>query len=329
MNINNLINMSMKRLLFVIAFLSTILNSMAQLSMNVVGTWDEKSNGQVVRTWIFNSDGTKTLKGSMKVTYPIGGINVTFDLIQERTDETWSISALSIPPTIKFTAIPLDNLKMKVNYNKYRKYTPSQQQRIKAALPAFIRQSKENAVSDWYRMVGVVSRYEIVGFSPKKLVMVDEYGEEYVLERNVSVMTPAERAAYNKEVNAYVEAANKLSSRTNKASNSSVSDDKVYNVVEQMPSFPGGDGAMMSWIKSHVQYPPEAREKGLQGRVLVKFVVEKDGSLSNIEVAKSVDPILDKEAVRVVKSMPKWHPGKNQGVALRVKGLVPVNITNN
>lgn len=319
----------MKRLLVFIAFLSTILNSMAQLSMNVVGTWDEKSNGKVVRTWIFHSDGKKTIKGSMKITYPIGGINVTFDLIQERTDETWSISALSIPPTIKFTAIPLDNLKMKVNYNKYRKYTPSQQQKIKAALPAFIRQLKEETVTTWYPMVGVVSRYEILGFSPKKLVMVDESGEKFVLERNVSVMTPAERAAYNKEVNAYVEAANKLSSRANKASNSSVSDDKVYNVVEQMPSFPGGDGAMMSWIKSHVQYPPEAREKGLQGRVLVKFVVEKDGSLSNIEVAKSVDPILDKEAVRVVKSMPKWHPGKNQGVALRVKGLVPVNITNN
>lgn len=101
-------------------------------------------------------------------------------------------------------------------------------------------------------------------------------------------------------------------------------DNKVFDVVEQMPSFPGGQGALMKWLSDNIKYPVIAAENGVQGRVIVQFVVEKDGSVTDVNVAKSVDPSLDKEATRVVKAMPKWIPGKQNGSAVRVKYTVPV-----
>ncbi len=99
---------------------------------------------------------------------------------------------------------------------------------------------------------------------------------------------------------------------------------KVFDVVEQMPSFPGGQSALLQYLSSNIKYPVVAEENGVQGRVIVTFVVEKDGSITDVRVVKSVDPSLDKEAQRVVKSMPKWIPGKQNGSAVRVKYTVPV-----
>jgi len=100
---------------------------------------------------------------------------------------------------------------------------------------------------------------------------------------------------------------------------------KVFTVVEQMPSFPGGMGALNSYLHDNVHYPTVAQENGVQGRVVISFVVERDGSISDVQVARSIDPSLDKEAVRVIKSMPKWQPGKQNGSSVRVKYNVPVN----
>ena len=102
-------------------------------------------------------------------------------------------------------------------------------------------------------------------------------------------------------------------------------ENKVFDVVEQMPSFPGGQEALLKYLSTHTQYPPIAQENGIQGRVIIAFVVERDGSVSDVHVAKSVDPALDKEAVRVVKSCPKWIPGKQNGSPVRVKYTVPVS----
>ena len=99
---------------------------------------------------------------------------------------------------------------------------------------------------------------------------------------------------------------------------------KVFDVVEQMPSFPGGDAELMKYLSTHIKYPVVAEENGIQGRVIATFVVERDGSISDVKVIKSVDPSLDKEAIRVLKSMPKWIPGKQNGSAVRVKYTVPV-----
>lgn len=100
--------------------------------------------------------------------------------------------------------------------------------------------------------------------------------------------------------------------------------EKVFDVVEQMPSFPGGNGAMMYFLSSNIKYPIVAKENGTQGRVIVSFIVEKDGSLSDVKVERSVDPSLDREAQRVVKSMPRWNPGSQNGQAVRTKYTVPV-----
>lgn len=104
-----------------------------------------------------------------------------------------------------------------------------------------------------------------------------------------------------------------------------VEENKVFDVVEQMPSFPGGPQALLQYLNSNVKYPVVAQENGVQGRVVISFVVEKDGSVTDVQVAKSVDPSLDKEAQRIVKSMPHWIPGKQNGSAVRVKYVVPVS----
>ena len=101
-------------------------------------------------------------------------------------------------------------------------------------------------------------------------------------------------------------------------------ENKVFDIVEQQPLFPGGPAALMKYLSEHTKYPVVAQENGVQGRVTVQFVVEKDGSISDVHVLRGVDPSLDKEAVRVVKSLPRWTPGKQNGITVRVNYRVPV-----
>ena len=104
-----------------------------------------------------------------------------------------------------------------------------------------------------------------------------------------------------------------------------VEETKIFTVVEQMPMFPGGDGALMGYLRDNIKYPTVAAENGVQGRVVVGFVVERDGSITDVNILRGVDPSLDREAMRVVKSMPRWNPGKQNGSAVRVKYQVPVS----
>lgn len=104
-----------------------------------------------------------------------------------------------------------------------------------------------------------------------------------------------------------------------------VEETKIFTVVEQMPMYPGGDGALMGYLRDNIHYPTVAAENGVQGRVVVGFVVERDGSITDVKILRGVDPSLDREAMRVVKNMPKWTPGKQNGSAVRVKYQVPVS----
>lgn len=108
-----------------------------------------------------------------------------------------------------------------------------------------------------------------------------------------------------------------------------VNSTRVYDVVEQMPSFPGGISGLRTYLNQNIRYPAEAQENCVQGRVVVSFVVEKDGHISDVTVLRSVDPSLDKEAVRVVKNMPRWTPGKQGGEPVRVRYNVPVSFRLN
>lgn len=101
-------------------------------------------------------------------------------------------------------------------------------------------------------------------------------------------------------------------------------ENKVFDVVEEQPSFPGGQGALMSWLHDNIKYPVVAAENGIQGKVIVQFIVGKNGSISNVKVLRSVDPSLDKEAVRVVSNMPNWTPGKQNGASVNVRFTLPV-----
>ena len=98
----------------------------------------------------------------------------------------------------------------------------------------------------------------------------------------------------------------------------------VFDVVEVMPQFPGGQIAMLQYLMKNIKYPEQAVKEGIQGRVTVRFIVEKDGSISDVKPVLSVHPLLNKEAVRVVESMPKWTPGKQNGKPVRVRFNLPV-----
>ena len=102
--------------------------------------------------------------------------------------------------------------------------------------------------------------------------------------------------------------------------------EKVYNIamVEQKPEFPGGEAAMYKWLGDHINYPAAASEEGVSGRVVVEFVVSKTGAIENVRVLRGRHPALDKEALRVVKSMPKWQPGRNNGQPVKVTYTLPV-----
>lgn len=101
-------------------------------------------------------------------------------------------------------------------------------------------------------------------------------------------------------------------------------EEEIFVAVEQQAEFPGGQGALMKWLSQNVRYPETAQQNDVQGRVIVKFVVEKDGSIGTATILKGVDKDLDREALRVVKKMPKWQPGKNNGVAVRSYFNLPV-----
>jgi len=99
---------------------------------------------------------------------------------------------------------------------------------------------------------------------------------------------------------------------------------QIIDPIEVMPKFPGGDSALIKWVSTNVRYPKEAAEKSIQGRVVLRFVIKPDGSIDDVEVVKSLDSLCDKEAIRVVKMMPKWIPAKQNGNPVYVRYVLPV-----
>lgn len=110
---------------------------------------------------------------------------------------------------------------------------------------------------------------------------------------------------------------------TNESNNNSEAE--IFTIVEQMPSFPGGEQKLLEYVAKNTKYPQIAQDNGIQGRVFVSFVVETDGSISNVKVTRSLGGGCDEEAVRVIESMPKWEPGKQRGQVVRVSYQIPVN----
>ena len=130
----------------------------------------------------------------------------------------------------------------------------------------------------------------------------------------VIVLAPAGANAQNKKVK---------KAQTHK---DTTTDDKVYDVCEQMPIFEGGDAALLKYLRENLKYPDKTKDRGVQGRLVIGFIVEKDGSLTDVKVLRPVDIDLDAEVLRVVKGMPKWIPGRQNGKRVRVRYLLPIHI---
>ncbi|MBR5781508.1 MAG: energy transducer TonB [Bacteroidales bacterium] len=111
----------------------------------------------------------------------------------------------------------------------------------------------------------------------------------------------------------------------NAYSQSDDSDNEVYSMVDERAQFPGGQNEMLKYLQENLQYPEAAKANNVHGRVIVKFIVERDGSLSDIKVMKGIGSGCNEEAIRLIQSMPKWKPGKNKGKEVRVSMMVPVN----
>ena len=114
--------------------------------------------------------------------------------------------------------------------------------------------------------------------------------------------------------------------KTTQTRKDTATDDKVYEVCEQMPIFEGGDAALLKYLRENLKYPDKTKDRGVQGRLVIGFIVEKDGSLTDVKVLRPVDIDLDAEALRLVKGMPKWIPGRHNGQRVRVRYLLPIHI---
>ena len=114
--------------------------------------------------------------------------------------------------------------------------------------------------------------------------------------------------------------------KTTQTRKDTATDDKVYEVCEQMPIFEGGDAALLKYLGENLKYPDKTKDRGVQGRLVIGFIVEKDGSLTDVKVLRPVDIDLDAEVLRVIKGMPKWIPGRQNGKRVRVRYLLPIHI---
>ena len=319
--------MKMRYVFLALLFIGSTIISFAQ-DINIVGKWKELNTSGMSRTWVFNANGTKSLIGTMPMTYPLGGINCSFDLYQERTEEQWSIVNNN---TIAFKAIPLV-LRLDVKNLKQSGLTQAQKTKIKNAIPSFKQQAIQQSKNDWARsMVGKKYNYIIDKFTPERMVIISPKGQSFTLLRDTTSMTPAEKKAFHTKLE-QIEAEDKAkleAERIERVKREAEEKEKeenkmIFEVVEEYAKLPGEDEACYEWLAQHIVYPDEAKAKGIQGRVFVQFIVEKDGTLSDVEAVRSPDPSLAQEAVRVVKDMPKWIPGRQGGKAVRSRFRLPI-----
>lgn len=158
------------------------------------------------------------------------------------------------------------------------------------------------------------------------LIVQDEEIDETKQAKDVDQVMDNEAQLGTVDITEGVNDLNKIEVKEQVIAEPVVVDDEPVSIamVEQKPSFPGGEAAMYQWLRNNIVYPPAASEEGIQGRVVVEFVVGKDGSITNARVVRTRHPALDKEALRVIKAMPNWIPGRNNGQPVKVTYTLPV-----
>ena len=175
-------------------------------------------------------------------------------------------------------------------------------------------------------LIGIALTTLLFSCNMKKIKDIkDKFDESEQVENSVIGDDSLAHASETEETTSAVKSTSKAGEITAESSApKKVFTGKVYDIVEQMPSFPGGPAELMKWLSSHIQYPTIAIDICIQGTVIVAFIVEPDGSVSNAKLVRSVDPCIDQEALRVVRQMPKWNPGKRAGVPVRVRYCLPI-----
>lgn len=168
--------------------------------------------------------------------------------------------------------------------------------------------------ADTFKWPDGTNRHPKVG---DKFTYLGEYGDFYKIDFNGNALWVSKEYTH-------IETENQTSQNNDDEQNV-YEEDEIYQKVDDMPSFPGGETKLMEYVGKNLKYPQEAREKGVQGRVFVGFVVEPDGSISDVKLLRGIGGGCDEEAIRVVKSFPKWKPGKHQGKFVRVSYMLPVN----
>ena len=163
------------------------------------------------------------------------------------------------------------------------------------------------------------------GNAPKEDMLVFSFNdnpETGESEQTVTVMAPdgTVRPVSQEELDAM-----KVSDENLEEVDVKISGDEVFMIVEEMPEFPGGEEALVKFIAESTKYPEEAKNKGIQGKVFVQFVVNKEGNVEDVKLAKSIDPLLDEAAMNIVKSMPQWKPGRQRGKNVNVSFTIPIN----
>lgn len=155
-----------------------------------------------------------------------------------------------------------------------------------------------------------------------EIVVVDDY-DKYPTKENETSIGTVNIDQGTEDLNVIREHKNDVTLDESKPAD--VPAEKIFTSVEQMPQFPGGEAAMLKYLSDHIVYPPMAQENNVQGRVVVQFVIKKDGSIGDVKVVRGKDPDLDREAVRVVKTFPKFTPGKMNGQPVNVWYTLPIN----
>ena len=163
------------------------------------------------------------------------------------------------------------------------------------------------------------------GNAPKEDMLIFSFNENPETgesEQTVTVMAPdgTVRPVSQEELDAM-----KVSDENLEEVDVKISGDEVFMIVEEMPEFPGGEEALVKFIAESTKYPEEAKNKGIQGKVFVQFVVNKEGNVEDVKLAKSIDPLLDEAAMNIVKSMPQWKPGRQRGKNVNVSFTIPIN----
>ncbi len=276
------------------------------------------SNGNLIKEiYIFKADKT----GEMVI--PLTYVDCTFDRV---TPIKWSRNHNDLKITNYFNKITYRNLKYKDSSASER--TKAE---IKRGVQNIINKDKINGVK--------TANYYIDRLDSKYLILEHPLWGEYLycteaVMKEIEKEEKEKKEAEEKRLKEEEEEAAKKAAAEEKRKKEEEEEaakkfaaeveTKVFDVVEEMPQFPGGQAALLEYLAKNIQIPVDAEENGVQGRVICTFVVERDGSLGDIRVVKSVEPSLDQEAVRVIKSMPKWTPGKENGHNVRVKYTVPI-----